>query len=111
MSIEGTGLRSPWPHVRRANEEAARRIAAKQERTLVGWTEGDGSGHEGYQPEDYFDDGRYLGPDHHGIEPIFDPPLKQDQARTPGPWHVAMIDESKPGAGDEHLYVEREANV
>jgi hypothetical protein len=38
----------------------------------VGWTEGDGSGHEGYNVADYFDfQGRYKGPDEHGIEPIF----------------------------------------
>ena len=41
-------------------------------RQLVGWTKGDGSGHEGYAVEHYYDDeGRYLGPDSHGIEPIF----------------------------------------
>ena len=39
--------------------------------TLLGWTEGDGSGHEGYHVADYFaPDGAYLGPDQHGIEPI-----------------------------------------
>lgn len=38
---------------------------------LVGWTDGDGSGPEGYRLEDYFsDNGEYLGPDCHGIEPI-----------------------------------------
>jgi hypothetical protein len=38
----------------------------------VGWTHGDGSGHEGYNAADYFDSvDRYLGPDAHGIEPIF----------------------------------------
>ena len=38
-----------------------------------GWTEGDGSGHEGYNAWDYFDrEGRYAGPDSHGIEPIFE---------------------------------------
>lgn len=38
----------------------------------TGWTEGDGSGHEGYQVADYFDrNGRYLGPDCHGVEPTF----------------------------------------
>ena len=41
--------------------------------TLVGWTEGNGSGSDGYQPEYYFDqEGRYLGPDQDGIEPIFE---------------------------------------
>lgn len=40
---------------------------------LVGWTEGDGSGSEGYQAEYYFDaDGRYIGADEYGIEPIFE---------------------------------------
>lgn len=38
---------------------------------LVGWTQGDGSGSEGYVLSAYFDaDGRYLGPDNCGIEPI-----------------------------------------
>lgn len=36
----------------------------------VGWTEGDGSGHEGYQVSDYFV-GRYSGPDYFDIEPTF----------------------------------------
>ena len=41
--------------------------------TLVGWTEGDGTGADGYMLAEYFDDdGRYLGPDMHGIEPICD---------------------------------------
>ena len=40
---------------------------------LVGWTEGDGSGHEGYNYLDYFGpSGVYLGPDDCGIEPIFE---------------------------------------
>lgn len=39
--------------------------------TCIGWTEGDGSGHEGYSWTEYFDaDGVYRGPDQHGIEPI-----------------------------------------
>ena len=38
---------------------------------FVGWTEGDGSGHEGYNVPDYFRDWEYLGPDEHGIEPLF----------------------------------------
>ena len=38
----------------------------------VGWTGGDGTGHDGYSAGDYFDPhGRYLGPDAHGIEPTF----------------------------------------
>ena len=40
---------------------------------LVGWTDGDGSGHEGYAMEYYFDGEKYLGPDEHGIEPVFAP--------------------------------------
>lgn len=37
----------------------------------AGWTEGDGSGFEGYNFGDYFDaNGCYLGADQHGIEPI-----------------------------------------
>ena len=40
--------------------------------TCTGWTEGDGSGHDGYNVADYFTaDGTYLGPDECGIEPIF----------------------------------------
>lgn len=43
--------------------------------TLTGWTVGDGSGAEGYAVEYYFDpQGRYLGPDEHGIEPTFAAP-------------------------------------
>lgn len=39
---------------------------------LVGWTEGDATGTEGYHVVDYFSfDGVYLGPDQHGIEPLF----------------------------------------
>lgn len=39
--------------------------------SLIGWTDGDGSGSDGYRIEDYFDvNGEYLGPDCHGIEPI-----------------------------------------
>lgn len=38
---------------------------------LIGWTEGDGSGSEGYTLADYFDaDGTYRGADVCGIEPI-----------------------------------------
>jgi len=38
---------------------------------VIGWTEGDGSGHEGYSHLDYFEsDGTYRGADQHGIEPI-----------------------------------------
>ncbi len=40
--------------------------------TLLGWTDGDGSGHEGYHLFAYFRDGVYLGPDPHGIEPLVD---------------------------------------
>lgn len=38
----------------------------------TGWTEGDGSGHYGYNVSDYFaTDGTYRGADEHGIEPEF----------------------------------------
>jgi hypothetical protein len=38
---------------------------------LLGWTAGDGTGPEGYRLMDFFDsDGRYLGRDQNGIEPI-----------------------------------------
>jgi hypothetical protein len=37
----------------------------------IGWTNGDGSGHDGYNWLDFFStDGVYTGPDSHGIEPI-----------------------------------------
>lgn len=40
---------------------------------LIGWTEGDGSGSEGYELCHYFEsDGAYKGADQHGIEPIFE---------------------------------------
>ena len=38
---------------------------------LVGWTDGDGSGCDGYQITHYFEpDGTYKGADECGIEPI-----------------------------------------
>ena len=38
---------------------------------LMGWTDGDGTGTEGYNLADYFDAaGKYLGPDICGIEPM-----------------------------------------
>jgi hypothetical protein len=40
--------------------------------TCIGWTGGDGSGHDGYDCWAYFADGVYLGPDEYGIEPLFD---------------------------------------
>lgn len=51
--------------------------------TCAGWTDGDGSGHEGYHVEDYFRNGVYLGPDEHGIEPTFERPA----TATPGDLH------------------------
>lgn len=49
-------------------------VAALEDRVLgVSWTEGDGSGHAGYDWGDYFDTtGQYFGADLHGIEPLFD---------------------------------------
>lgn len=42
------------------------------------WTPGDGTGHEGYSVNDYFTmAGRYLGPDEHGIEPLFKKPTTE----------------------------------
>jgi hypothetical protein len=41
---------------------------------FIGWTIGDGSSNAGYNVHDYFEHGCYLGPDHHGIEPIFEAP-------------------------------------
>lgn len=44
----------------------------------VDWTEGDGSGHDGYNWRDYFDaSGVYRGPDDCHIEPLL-------EKRTPG---------------------------
>lgn len=41
--------------------------------TCTGWTEGDGSGHDGYNVSDYFAaDGTYRGADADGIEPLFE---------------------------------------
>ena len=37
---------------------------------IIGWTAGDGSGHDGYDWCRYFDGGVYIGPDQHGIEPV-----------------------------------------
>ena len=49
------------------------KIYAQSLLILRGWTAGDGSDHVGYAEEYYFDAyGRYLGPDIHGIEPIFE---------------------------------------
>jgi hypothetical protein len=49
----------------------------------TGWTEGDGSGHEGYHVSDYFRDGVYLGADEHGIEPTFAASyLEAEEGRT-----------------------------
>lgn len=42
--------------------------------TCIGWTQGDGSGYDGYNVADYFRDGIYLGADAHGIEPEFHQP-------------------------------------
>jgi hypothetical protein len=65
-------------------EAAAVRMARRSYPTLaqfevgdfrvIGWTEGDGSGHDGYNAYDYFnrETGAYLGADVYGIEPIFE---------------------------------------
>lgn len=37
---------------------------------FVCWGVGDGTSTEGYLAHRYFEDGRYLGPDQHGIEPV-----------------------------------------
>jgi hypothetical protein len=59
-----------------------------EELTLVGWTTGDGSGHEGYSCWSYFGaDGRYLGPDGHGIEPIFEREEDETCHHTHSPSH------------------------
>lgn len=55
--------------------DEAREIAAEDSSliylTLTGWTEGNGSGHDGYDAGSYFAGGEYLGADEDGIEPIF----------------------------------------
>lgn len=62
---------------RERRRERMRQINAVRKSTanlpkVIGWTIGDGSGHEGYNVSDYFKGGKYLGPDSHGIEPIFE---------------------------------------
>jgi hypothetical protein len=57
--------------------DEARKVAQEDQSLIyltlrcIGWTDGDGTGHEGYSVADYFSDG-YLGPDTHGIEPIME---------------------------------------
>ena len=64
----------PIEDARDVTPEEARKIIAEDPALIYlefrGWTEGDGTGHEGYSVGDYFSDG-YLGPDAHGIEPIY----------------------------------------
>lgn len=63
---------------------------------LVGWTAGDGTGAEGYHMEDYFAaDGAYLGPDAHGIEPVF-----AEIINSFAPTHVITLDNG------EHIQVQ-----
>ena len=56
----------------------ARAVAREDSRLIyvvlhcTGWTEGDGTGHAGYNVSDYFADGQYQGPNAHGIEPIME---------------------------------------
>ena len=58
--------------------DEARAVAREDSRLIyltlscTGWTEGDGTGHDGYNVADYFVDGVYQGPDAHGIEPIME---------------------------------------
>lgn len=58
--------------------EEAKQIAREDSRLIyltldfIGWSKGDGTSAEGYRVEDYFVRGDiYLGPDIHGIEPVF----------------------------------------
>ena len=46
--------------------------------SFAGWTDGDGTGTGGYSCWDYFREGKYLGADEHGIEPLFDIGLNND---------------------------------
>jgi len=65
----------PTEGARDVTLDEAREIIAEDPALIYldyeGWTRGDGSGHEGYAGGDYFAGGRYLGPDPHGIEPIY----------------------------------------
>jgi hypothetical protein len=51
----------------------------------VGWSEGDGSGHEGYAVDAYFPHRRYAGPDEYGIEPTW------AMAPTPSASHLPLV--------------------
>jgi hypothetical protein len=74
---------------------------------VIGWTEGDGSGHDGYNVADYFRDGRYLGPDEHGIEPIFGT-VAADSAQN---FMLLCLDGEEPGnCGSHELHVGRRGN-
>lgn len=49
----------------------------------MGWTDGDGSGHDGYHYADYIQDGQYAGPDvTSGIEPVWPVEVSEDEDGT-----------------------------
>src|SRR5690348_8034774 len=69
----------PTEHAREGLTPDEARAVAREDSSLIyltlrctGWTEGDGTGHSGYNVADYFADGKYQGPDAHGIEPIME---------------------------------------
>lgn len=47
--------------------------------TSIGWTDGDGWGHDGSSASDFFKSGLYLGPSRYGIEPIFPVRVSTDE--------------------------------
>ena len=68
------GFGIDWRIVVEVGEQVPLVAGVKYETELLyldGWTDGDGSGTEGYDWHQYFDsDGTYLGADQHGIEPV-----------------------------------------
>lgn len=57
----------------RAADVTAEPRPEDRSRHFLGWTYGDGTSTEGYTVSAYYDvNGRYMGPDQHGIEPIFE---------------------------------------
>lgn len=61
----------------------------------TGWTDGDGSGHAGYNAADFFDaDCRYLGADIHGIEPVFSDESVIEYVDKEFNYRIAFADES-----------------
>jgi hypothetical protein len=77
----------PTEGAREVNLDEGRDIAREDpslihaEVTALGWTEGDGSGHDGYAVDWYFDrSGCYLGTDEFGIEPKWNDAPTEEEA-------------------------------